>query len=124
MSSVLRSVRKRKTGRTLGPVDIIRREASADLEVDVKVARIRSLVPLGLMRVEELLDAEVRALAGARYARPAAAGAGMAATPGRSGWPAHACRFAGRGFGLSRGASFRGGPTRRGRVSARSTTGG
>ena len=26
MSSVLRSVRKRKKGRTLGPVDIIRRE--------------------------------------------------------------------------------------------------
>ena len=73
MSSVLRSVRKRKKGRTLGPVDIIRREDSADLEVDVKVARIRSLVPLGLMPVEELLDAEVRALAGARYARKAAA---------------------------------------------------
>ena len=67
MNSVLRSVRKRKTGRTLSPVDIIRREAYADLEVDVKVERIRSLVPLGLMPVEELLDAEVRALAGARY---------------------------------------------------------
>ena len=73
MSSVLRSVRKRKKGRTLGPVDIIRREDYADLEVDVKVELIRSLVPLGLMHVEELLDAEVRALAGARYARKAAA---------------------------------------------------
>ena len=62
MSSVLRSVRKRKKGRTLGPVDIIRREDYADLEVDVKVELIRSLVPLGLMHVEELLDAEVRAL--------------------------------------------------------------
>ena len=30
---------------------------------------IRSLVPLGLMQIEELLDAEVTALAGARYAR-------------------------------------------------------
>ena len=30
---------------------------------------IRSLVPLGLMHVEELLDAEVTALAGERYAR-------------------------------------------------------
>ena len=30
---------------------------------------IRSLVPLGLMHVEELLDEEVTALAGARYAR-------------------------------------------------------
>ena len=69
MSSVLRPVRKRKKGRTLGPVDIIRREDYADLEVDAKVELIRSLVPLGLMHVEELLDAEVTALAGERYAR-------------------------------------------------------
>ena len=69
MSSVLRPVRKRKKGRTLGPVDIIRREEYAALEVDAKVELIRSLVPLGLMRVEELLDAEVTALAGERYAR-------------------------------------------------------
>ena len=69
MSSVRRPVRKRKKGRTLGPVDIIRREDYADLEVDAKVELIRSLVPLGLMHVEELLDAEVRALAGERYAR-------------------------------------------------------
>ena len=69
MSSVLRPVRKRKKGRTLGPVDIIRREDYADLEVDAKVELICSLVPLGLMHVEELLDAEVTALAGERYAR-------------------------------------------------------
>ena len=69
MSSVLRPVRKRKKGRTLGPVDIICREDYADLEVDAKVELIRSLVPLGLMHVEELLDAEVTALAGERYAR-------------------------------------------------------
>ena len=65
----LRPVRKRKKGRTLGPVDIIRREDYAELEVDAKVELIRSLVPLGLMHVEELLDAEVTALAGERYAR-------------------------------------------------------
>ena len=69
MSSVLRPVRKRKKGRMLGPVDIIRREDYADLEVDAKVELICSLVPLGLMHVEELLDAEVPALAGERYAR-------------------------------------------------------
>ena len=69
MSSVLRPVRKRKKGRTLGPVDIIRREDDADLEVDAKVELIRSWVPLGLMHVEEWLDAEVTALAGERYAR-------------------------------------------------------
>ena len=73
MSSVLRPVRKRKKGRTLGPVEIIRREDYADLELDAKVELIRSLVPLGLMHVEEVLDAEVTALAGERYARKAAA---------------------------------------------------
>ena len=69
MSSVLRPVRKRKKGRTLGPVEIIRREDYADLELDAKVELIRSLVPLGLLHVEELLDEEVTALAGERYAR-------------------------------------------------------
>ena len=56
MSSVLRSVRKRKTGRTLGAVDVIDREGYAELEVDAKVELIRSLIPLGLMHIEELLD--------------------------------------------------------------------
>ena len=49
MSSVLRSVRKRKKARRLGPVEIIGREDYADLELDAKVELIRSLVPLGLM---------------------------------------------------------------------------
>ena len=66
MSSVLRSVRKRKKGRTLGAVDVIDREEYAELEVDAKVELIRSLVPLGLMHIEELLDEEVTALAGDR----------------------------------------------------------
>ena len=46
MSSVLRPVRKHKKGRTLGSVEIIRREDYADLELDAKVELIRSLVPL------------------------------------------------------------------------------
>ena len=37
MSSVLRSVRKRKKGHTLGAVDVIDREEYAELEVDAKV---------------------------------------------------------------------------------------
>ena len=69
MSSVLRPVRKCKKVRTLGPVDIIRREDYADLELDAKVELIRSLVPLGLMHVQEVLDHEVTALAG-RAIRP------------------------------------------------------
>ena len=73
MSSVLRPVRKRKKVRTLGPVEVIDRAEYAELDVDTKVELIRSLVPLGLMHVEELLDEEVTALAGERYARKAAA---------------------------------------------------
>ena len=69
MSSVLRPVRKRKKVRTLGPVDVIDRKEYAELDVDTKVELIRSLVPLGLLHVEELLDEEVTALAGGRYAR-------------------------------------------------------
>ena len=69
MNSVLRAVRKRKKVPRLGAVDIIRREDYADLELDAKVELIRSLVPLGLLHVQELLDDEVTALAGARYAR-------------------------------------------------------
>ena len=67
--SVLRTVRKRKKVRKLGSVTIIRREAYADLELDAKVELIRSLIPLGLMHVQELLDQEVTALASERYAR-------------------------------------------------------
>ena len=67
--SVLRPVRKRKKVRTLGSVDIIDRADYAELELDAKVELIRSLVPLGLLHVEEVLDEEVPALAGERYAR-------------------------------------------------------
>ena len=72
MSSVLRPVRKRKKGRKLGRVEVIRREDYTALELDAKVELIRSLVPLGLMHVEEVLDEEVTALAGERDARKAA----------------------------------------------------
>ena len=40
MSRVLRSVRKRKKGCTLGAVDVIDREGYAELEVDAKVELI------------------------------------------------------------------------------------
>ena len=72
MSSVLRPVRKRKKVRKWGRVDIRRREDYAELELDTKVELIRSLVPLGLLHVEELIDEEVTALAGERYARKTA----------------------------------------------------
>ena len=42
----------------MGAVDVIDREGYAELEVDAKVELIRSLVPLGLLHIEELLDEE------------------------------------------------------------------
>ena len=87
MSSVLRSVRKRKKGHTLGAVDVIDREEYAELEVAAKVELIRSLVPLGLMHIEELLDEDVTALAGERYARkaPSVGGRRHGSNPGTVG---------------------------------------
>jgi len=72
MRSLLRSVKRSKKSRRLGRlgrVEIVRRAEYGDLELDTKVEMIRSLVPLGLMYVHELLDDEVKALAGERYAR-------------------------------------------------------
>ncbi len=69
MRSVLRSVKKRKKSRRLGEIEIVGREEYTGLELDTKVELIRSLVPLGLMHVQDLLDVEVTALAGERYAR-------------------------------------------------------
>ena len=101
MSRVLRSVRKRKKGRTLSAVDVIDREGYAELEVDAKVELIRS-IPLGLMRGI------------ARNATPAktrqSAGAVMGAIPGRSGWPARADS---RAPDSSRSARFHCGRTKR-----------
>ena len=87
MSRVLRSVRKRKKGCTLGAVDVIDREGYAELEVEAKVEWIRSLVPLGLLHIEELLDEEVTALAGERYARkdPSVGGRRHGSNPGTVG---------------------------------------
>src|SRR5207247_11179818 len=61
--------RMRKRKRCLGEVRVLRREEYQGLELNAKVELIRSLIPLGLMHVQMLLDEEVEALAGARYAR-------------------------------------------------------
>ena len=73
--SVLRLVRRRKK-KCLGEVEILRREDYAEFDLDAKVEAIRALVPLGLLHVKELLDQEVTALAGERYARKAASTGG------------------------------------------------
>ena len=82
MSSVLRSVRKRKKGRTLGAVDVIDREGYAELEVDAEL-RFR-----WGSHIEELLDEEVTALAGERYARkdPSVGGRRHGSNPGTVGF--------------------------------------
>jgi putative transposase len=66
MGSVIRCMRRRK--RSLGEVRVLRREEYQGLELNAKVELIRSLIPLGLMHVQMLLDEEVGALAGPRYA--------------------------------------------------------
>ncbi len=69
MGSLLRTAKKHKKSRRLGKPEVMAREEYRELEVDVKVEMIRSLIPLGLMHVHELLDDEVKELAGERYAR-------------------------------------------------------
>ncbi len=71
----------------MGAVDVIDRAEYAELEVDAKVELIRSLVPLGLMHIEELLDEEVTALAGERSAgkAPSVGGRRHGSNPGTVG---------------------------------------
>ena len=87
MSRVLRSVRKRKHGRTLGAGDVIDREGYAELEGEAKVALIRSLIPLGLRHIEAWLDEAVPARAGERDARqdPSVGGRRHGSHPGTVG---------------------------------------
>ena len=119
MNSVLRSVRKRKKGRTLGAVDVIDQEEYAELEVNAKVELIRSLVPLGLMHIEELLDEEVTALAGERYARkaPSVGGRRHGSNPGTVGcqdpWIAPVMALARRAHAIHIGSALRGSGRRR-----------
>src|SRR2546428_4932408 len=67
MGSVVRRMRRRK--RSLGEVRVLRREEYQGLELNARVELIQSLIPLGLMHVQMVLDEEVEGLAGARYAR-------------------------------------------------------
>ena len=69
MGSLLRTAKKHKKSRRLGKPEVMAREEYGELEVDVKIEMIRSLISLGLMHVHELLDDEVKELAGERYAR-------------------------------------------------------
>ena len=59
-----RLVKQRKKSRVMGAVEVVRRDDYEDRDLDAKVELIRGLIPLGLMHAHELLDQEVRALAG------------------------------------------------------------
>lgn len=66
MKSIKQSTWKRNqltraVGQSLGEFE--------QFEIDTKVELIRALIPLGLMAVGDMLEAEVRELAGARYGR-------------------------------------------------------
>lgn len=70
MSSFRRTTSRSKQKR-LGEPRVMRADAYAELEFAAKVELIQALIPLGLMHVEEILEEEVRTLAGERYARKA-----------------------------------------------------
>ena len=69
MSSITKTTKRNKKTKRLGPVRVIRPEQYEAFDVNSKLECIRALIPLGLMRIQELLEDEVGALAGARYAR-------------------------------------------------------
>ena len=91
MSSIAKSKKRSKKTRRLGPVEVLRAEQYEALEVNSKLACIQALIPLGLMRIHELLEEEVCELAGARYARKSLAFAGR-----RSGSNPGSVRLAGQ----------------------------
>ena len=71
MSNVQQPMRGRKKSRRLEPVQVIDRSAYTASNLDTRVELILGLIPLGLMHVQETLEAEVCELAGVRHARKA-----------------------------------------------------
>ena len=72
MSSIAKATTRSKKTKRLGPVQVLRPEQYDGFDVETKVECIQALIPLGLMRIQELLEDEVRTLAGARYERKTA----------------------------------------------------
>ena len=69
MSRVPHVVRERKKTKVLGEARIIEKSDYDEMELDTRLELIRSLIPLGLMKVYEELENEVISLAGERYRR-------------------------------------------------------
>ena len=72
MSSIAKTTTRSKKTRRLGAVRVIRPKQYEAFDVNSKVECVQALIPLGLMRIQELLEDEVCALAGARYERKGA----------------------------------------------------
>ena len=73
MSRIAQSKKRSKKTRRLGAIQVLRQEQYEALEVDRKLECIQVLIPLGLMRIQELLEEEVCTLAGAKYERKSSA---------------------------------------------------
>jgi putative transposase len=71
MESILQVAKRRKKGRRMGEPEVVSREEVEGLGLDGRVELIRALIPLGLLQVGEMLEADVEELAGARWARKA-----------------------------------------------------
>ena len=71
MSTIAETKKRSKKTKRLGPVRVIRPEQYEGFDVNSKLECIQALIPLGLMHIQELLEDEVRALAGIKYKRKA-----------------------------------------------------
>ncbi len=69
MSSITKPTKRSKKTKRLGPVRVLRPEQYETFDVNSKLECIRALIPLGLMRIQALLEEEVCTLAGTWYAR-------------------------------------------------------
>jgi len=95
MMGILKSRPRSKKAKRLGPARVMGPEQYEVLEVNSKLACIQGLIPLGLMRLHELLEGAGRTLAGPRSARKKAASClaiGMGAIQGVCSWPGNAIR--------------------------------
>jgi transposase-like protein len=69
-------VRRGKKEKKLGRAQVVRREDLERMELEPRIEMIRALIPLGLAEIYRMLEEEVSALAGERYARKGREGVG------------------------------------------------
>ena len=69
MKKILKDAKKSKKSRVLGEPQVISASDYEKMEVDAKAETIKALIPLGLMCVSEMLEAEIDDLVGTRYSR-------------------------------------------------------